>query len=110
MHLPYWLLKYWSFSTSTKKQATSGLSGSSFVKTTSRKTSESDGGEVKGIKRPSEDGSHTVYSGGKVKLILILIWVVTWYDIPYFPVHKTHCVFLLEILEKKKRWMYDSTE
>jgi hypothetical protein len=69
MHLPYWLLKYWSFSTSTKKQASSGLSGSSSVKTTSRKTGESYGGDVKGIKHPSEDGSHTVYSGGNVKLI-----------------------------------------
>jgi len=43
------------------------LSGSSSVKTTSRKTGGSYGGEVKGIKRPSEDGSHTVFSGGKVK-------------------------------------------
>lgn len=67
MHLPYWLLKYWSFITSIKKQTSSGLSGSSFAKTTSQKIGESHGGEVKGIKRPSEDGSHTVYSGGKVK-------------------------------------------
>jgi len=43
------------------------MSGSAFAKTTSRKTGESYGGEVKGIKSPREDGSHTVYSGGKVK-------------------------------------------
>jgi hypothetical protein len=41
------------------------LSGSSFAKTSSRKIGESYGGEVKGIKRPNEDGSSVVYSGGK---------------------------------------------
>lgn len=62
-----------SFSTSTKKQAHSGLSGSSSTKSTSKKTGKSYGGDVKGIKRPSEDGSHTVYSGGNVEMIRIIM-------------------------------------
>ncbi|XP_021940110.1 delta and Notch-like epidermal growth factor-related receptor isoform X2 [Zootermopsis nevadensis] len=49
--------------TSSKKQAYSSSSGS-LTKTSSRKTGESHGGEVKGIKKPSEAGSSTVYSGG----------------------------------------------
>jgi hypothetical protein len=52
-------------STSSKKQAYSSLSGSSSTKTSTRKTGQSSGGEVKGIKKPSEDGSHSVFNGGK---------------------------------------------
>lgn len=54
-----------SCSTTSKKQAYSGLSGTSFTKTSTRKTGQSSGGEVKGIKKPSDDGSHSVYNGGK---------------------------------------------
>jgi hypothetical protein len=54
-----------SCSTSSKKQANSGLSGSSFTKTSNRKTGQSSGGEVKGIKKPNEAGTHSVFNGGK---------------------------------------------
>lgn len=57
-----------SCSPSSKKQAYSGLLGSSFTKTSTRKTGQSSGGEVKGIKKPSEAGSHSVFSGGKFNI------------------------------------------
>jgi hypothetical protein len=54
-----------SCNTSSKKQAHNGLSGSSFTKTSARKTGQSSGGEVKGIKKPSDDGSLSIFNGGK---------------------------------------------
>jgi hypothetical protein len=54
-----------SCSTGSKKGAYSSLSDSSSTKSSSRKTSQSSGGEVKGVKKPSDDGSHSIFNGGK---------------------------------------------